>query len=291
MLKPTTTDPGLITLSTNTYRLLLAFYPTRFRREYGPHMAQVFRDCCLKTYRKSGLTGMLALWSLTLFDWFKTVVEEQVFREVEMTRTKLIRLSGWGMMVSPISLFIGLGDPVQYRLLFYNLFGAPADRSSFNTVQYVTEKVPIFLVFIGLIFILFGFLGFYSRYHERFGGLGRLSLRLCVISSGVTALGGTLSFTSLDLWWYVFLVGFLFTFVCLALFGVITFREKPLPRWNALPLFTGVWFPGTLIIGLSLGWDENPYFLILPMLISLLGLIGLGHILQADAGREEKGDK
>ena len=78
MHKPTNPDPGAVALSTATYRLLLACYPPRFRREFGPHMAQVFRDCCLKTYRQSGTPGMLALWALTLFDWFKTVIEQQL---------------------------------------------------------------------------------------------------------------------------------------------------------------------------------------------------------------------
>jgi hypothetical protein len=68
MFKPSSSDPALVTFSALTYRLLLMFYPTRFRREYGPHMAQVFRDCCLKTYRQYGPPGMLSLWALTLFD-------------------------------------------------------------------------------------------------------------------------------------------------------------------------------------------------------------------------------
>ena len=35
MLKQNT-EPGLIAVSTIAYRLLLAFYPPRFRQEYGP---------------------------------------------------------------------------------------------------------------------------------------------------------------------------------------------------------------------------------------------------------------
>ena len=287
MLKPTTTDPGLITLSTNTYRLLLAFYPTRFRREYGPHMAQVFRDCCLKTYRKSGLTGMLALWSLTLFDWFKTVVEEQIHRGTEMTRAKWIRLSGWGLMVGPLALFIGLGDPAEYRRLLASLFGASTHPGRLSAFRFASETLPLFLIMIGLGFIFFGFWGLDTHYREKVGKLGRVSLRLIVISAGISAMGGILSLTGIDSWWFTFLVGFFATFVSLGAFGVIALRETPLPRWNTLPLITGIWFPGTLVIGLILGWDENPYFMIFPMIFSLLGAIFLGYILQADAGRKE----
>ncbi|HJW91664.1 MAG TPA: hypothetical protein VJ436_13565 [Anaerolineales bacterium] len=64
------TDPGLVAISVAIYRLLLTFYPTRFRREYGSQMAQVFRDCCLRTYRQSGPPGMFALWAFTLFELF-----------------------------------------------------------------------------------------------------------------------------------------------------------------------------------------------------------------------------
>ena len=99
-----TSDPQLVTLSAVVYKLLLIFYPTRFRQEYGPHMAQVFRDSCLKTYCQSGMSGFVLLWALTLFDWFKTVIEEQTQRGTEMTRTKFIRLSGWALMLAAIFL-------------------------------------------------------------------------------------------------------------------------------------------------------------------------------------------
>ncbi len=45
------TDPQAVKLSASFYNLLLASYPTRFRQEYGPHMLQVFRDCCRKAYQ------------------------------------------------------------------------------------------------------------------------------------------------------------------------------------------------------------------------------------------------
>jgi hypothetical protein len=102
MLKPIPSDPDLVSLSAAVYRVLLAFYPARFKRDFGPHMAQVFRDSCLKTYLQSGPRGMLSLWALTLFDWFKTVIEEQMNRGTEMTRSKFIRLSGWAMILAPV---------------------------------------------------------------------------------------------------------------------------------------------------------------------------------------------
>lgn len=83
-------DPGVVALSLSCYRLLLRFFPARFRREYGHQMAQVFRDCCLHTYLRSGLPGMFGLWVHTLFDWFKILIEEQLDRVTDMTRQKLV---------------------------------------------------------------------------------------------------------------------------------------------------------------------------------------------------------
>ena len=100
----TTEDPRSIFISAASYRLLLLAYPSRFRYEYGPHMAQVFNDLCLRTYRHSGPPGMFSLWALMLFDLFKTVVEEHLQRGVEMTREKFIRLSGWGMMLGALAI-------------------------------------------------------------------------------------------------------------------------------------------------------------------------------------------
>lgn len=282
MVKPTASYPGLVTVSTATYRLLLAFYPNRFRQEYGTHMAQVFRDCCLRTYRQSGAPGMFALWALTIFDWVKTVIEEQAYREVEMSRTKLIRLSGWGLMVGPVALFIGLGDPAQYRSLLNNMFGALDDQSGVNTFQFVSESVLIILMIIGLGFMFFGFWGLYTNYRMKVRKLGGLSLRLLVIGSGVSVLGVAFSFTRTDLWWFIFIAGFLSTYVAFTIFGIVAIQDKPLPRWNALPFLTGIWLPGLLVIGDVLGWDENPSFTMITVLIALLGLIFTGYLLQSD---------
>ena len=62
-------EPPIIAFSVRIYQALLLAYPTRFRQEYGSHMAEVFRDCCLRAFRRGGLNGMTRLWLLTLFDF------------------------------------------------------------------------------------------------------------------------------------------------------------------------------------------------------------------------------
>lgn len=225
---------------------------------------------------------MFALWALTIFDWVKTVIEEQVYREAEMSRTKLIRLSGWGLMLGPVLLFIGLGEPAQYRNLLNNLFGALDDQSGVNALQFVSESALIILMITGLGFMFFGFWGLYTNYHKQVRKLGGLSLRLLVIGSGVSVLGVSLSFARTDLWWFIFIAGFLSTYVSFTIFGIVALKDKPLPRWNALPFLTGIWLPGMLVIGGVLGWDENQSFTIMTVLFALLGLILTGYLLQLD---------
>ena len=134
--------PGVVTISAAAYRLLLIFYPTRFRHDYGPHMAQVFHDCCLKTYHQSGPPGIFALWVFTLFDWFKTVIEEQLNRGTQMTRMKFIRLSGWGMVLAAISLlltFLPEADIILDGL--YQTFGAPSTSTQHDLYQSLSAGV------------------------------------------------------------------------------------------------------------------------------------------------------
>jgi lipopolysaccharide/colanic/teichoic acid biosynthesis glycosyltransferase len=65
-------------LSTWVYRLLLAVYPAGFRRTYGPHMLQIFRDCCRDAYRQGGILGLGELWLHTLGDLGMTAVQEHL---------------------------------------------------------------------------------------------------------------------------------------------------------------------------------------------------------------------
>ena len=125
-------------------------------------MAQVFRDCCLNTYRQSGPPGMLALWALTLFDWFKTVIEEQLNRGTEMTQSKFIRLSGWGMVLAAVSLLLTFLDVGTMPFLF------------------------------AILLITLGLLGLRARYGEQAGNTAKMAL-------GAGVLGGVAGVVS-NIW-------------------------------------------------------------------------------------------
>ena len=68
----------VLATSDRVYRLLLAVYPPAFRRAYGPHMAQVFRDCCRDALRRDGVPGLIRLWARTLGDLVTTAFKERL---------------------------------------------------------------------------------------------------------------------------------------------------------------------------------------------------------------------
>ncbi len=248
MFKITTPDPGLISLSTSTYQLLLTFYPNRFRREYGAHMAQVFRDCCLNTYRQSGSPGMLALWALTLFDWFKTVIEEQLNRETEMTNSKFIRLSGWAMIVAAVSMlltFLADSDKIQRGL--YQVFGLPTTTAGYESYQSISDRVALMPFFFAILLITVGLLGLRARYGEQAGRAARMALGAGVLGGVAGLVNMGVLFMGLENAWTLMIYSIGVMFGGLFVFGLIALRNKPMPRGNALPALAGFWFPFIMI--------------------------------------------
>jgi hypothetical protein len=64
--------------SQRIYALMLKAYPAEFRREYGPHMAQVFRDCGRDAKSRKRPVVLMHLWLITLLDLVKTAPKEHV---------------------------------------------------------------------------------------------------------------------------------------------------------------------------------------------------------------------
>ncbi len=75
-------DARIVSLSLRAYSVLLASYPQSFRQEYARHMLQAFGDYTRRVYQQRGLAGMLWWWTLTLFDFLHSVVEEHLNSEV-----------------------------------------------------------------------------------------------------------------------------------------------------------------------------------------------------------------
>lgn len=60
------------------YRILLRVYPQPFRNEFGPLIAQAFRDQCREAHRHSGIVGVLRLLPAMFYDLFRTSVHEHL---------------------------------------------------------------------------------------------------------------------------------------------------------------------------------------------------------------------
>lgn len=57
---------------------MLLAYPLEFRREYGPHMAQLFRDCYRTELRLQRLCGLPRMWLHVLVDLATTAPKERL---------------------------------------------------------------------------------------------------------------------------------------------------------------------------------------------------------------------
>src|SRR5215467_7540646 len=76
----------IVTFSVKVYQALLVAYPAKFQQEYSDQMAQVFRDCCLRTVRQDGTNGMFKLWTVTILDLIQSVISEHTHKEVQMKK-------------------------------------------------------------------------------------------------------------------------------------------------------------------------------------------------------------
>ncbi len=75
---PTEPDGRAVALSGRLFQRLLAAYPEAYRREYGPPMAQLFRDQCRDSWRAGRGWGLARLWLRVLPDLVKTSVLEHL---------------------------------------------------------------------------------------------------------------------------------------------------------------------------------------------------------------------
>ena len=72
------TDNRGVVFSQKLFQRLLAAYPKSHREEYGPAMAQLFRDQCRDAWREAGGRGLSTLWLRVLPDLVKTSVLEHL---------------------------------------------------------------------------------------------------------------------------------------------------------------------------------------------------------------------
>jgi len=257
-----------VALSVWVYRMLLKTYPVRFQREYGAHMLQVFRDCCLRAFHEGRTNGMLKLWVITLFDLIQSVVSEHSHKEIEMKKEMKpqdIRMAGWALMLGSVVFSLGIFAVAQ------------AD-------WYIAIAL---VALISMPLLAFGLLGLRRRYGDRVGGIGKNILLIGAVLGSLISIIGYFGEVGLFgrgaySYWHLIFSGPTVLFACLALFGVIALFKKPLPRWNAAPILAGVWYPFLLITSNTIQWAENIGILGVILTIQCIPLIALGYILKSD---------
>jgi len=70
--------PARPALAFRIFSLLLLAYPVEFRREYGSHMAQVFRDLYRTQKCNRGPYSWIRFWLHTLVDFFLSAAKEHI---------------------------------------------------------------------------------------------------------------------------------------------------------------------------------------------------------------------
>ncbi|MCB9420589.1 MAG: hypothetical protein H6667_12350 [Ardenticatenaceae bacterium] len=102
-------NPKALTVSDRLYRWLLFVYPTAFRREYGPHMAQLFRDQCRAAYEQGRLTKLIRLWIGVFPDLAKSALAEHIWEVLQMFKRITVRET------------IYVGSPVLFFAILFML--------------------------------------------------------------------------------------------------------------------------------------------------------------------------
>ena len=267
----------IVAVSVKVYQILLNAYPTKFRQEFGQDMVQVFQDCCLRTFRQSGSNGMARLWAMTIFDLVQSVISEHAQKELEMKREMKpddIRRAGWALIWAAVSF-------VFSALIFIMLKGG----GGFATLLFVFVSLPL---------LVYGILGLRQRYGEKVGGFGKNILLLGAILGSLISLVGFFLFQTGVLWFIPF-IGPATLFTSLTLYGVTAFITRPMPNWNILPIFAGLFYPAILFyeIGASYvtGYWESSHGLSNSLMITLLAvqsiaLAALGYTLKSNMPEE-----
>jgi len=141
-------------------------------------------------------------------------------------------------------------------------------------------------VFWAPVLLTVGLLGLRARYKVG-GGI----LLFGAIVGGVLVIIGILvqfltpDYSVSETYYNVWLGGVVILNICLLLFGFVALFEKPLPRWNWLPLVAGVWiFLFPLLAGIA-GSPSSPVMIAILVLMTVAQVM-LGYMLQADAHQE-----
>jgi len=274
-------DIPSIVFSVRVYQLFLNAYPTKFQQEYGLQMAQVFHDCCLRAVRQGGTNGMLKLWAVTLFDLIQSVISEHRQKEVDVSKSQLIKFSGWAFILGSFA---------------------------FVTIMSGSDALAFPGSVISAILLAVGLSGLRARYGERAGGFGRnmltagvigmilfyLALVLLIVAvfvlPGIRSQAESLVRSGL---WLLMFGGPAVVLLGLTLFGLTALRSRPMSRLNWLPVVAGIWYPLVYLFLAAYLYTHNGAYphkyhngMQMMFLMQFFALCVFGAVVAADTSQE-----
>ncbi|MGD8406744.1 MAG: hypothetical protein PVJ21_24010 [Anaerolineales bacterium] len=189
-----------------------------------------------------------------------------------MNNSNFIRLSGWSFIIGAIAFL-----PGAIAMLFYG---------SLTLTPLI--QLAAFAVFWAPVLLAVGLLGLRARY--KVGGGILLS---GAIVGGLLVIIGTLvqfitpDYSVSDTYYYVWVSGVFVLNVCMSIYGVLALTQKPLPRWNWLPLVAGAWILLLPLLAVIISSPSTPIIITVLVIITIAQVM-LGYMLQADVTDDTK---
>jgi len=186
-----------------------------------------------------------------------------------MNNSSFIRLSGWAFIIGAIGFLPGAIGMLSWE-----------GESTGPTT--LAMQLTAFGVFLAPLLMVLGMLGLRARYKIGGGFLlfGAIVGGLLVVV-GILVQFLTPDYSVSETYYGVWLGGVAILNVCLILFGFVASFEKPLLRWNWLPLAAGSWIVLLPILAGITGFQSSPVIIAVLVIMTILQVM-LGYILQAD---------
>jgi hypothetical protein len=190
-----------------------------------------------------------------------------------MNNSNFIRLSGWAFIIGAIAFLPGAIGMLSWE-----------GESTGPTP--VIMQLAAFAVFLAPVLLAVGMLGLRARY--RIGG-GVLLFGAAI--GGLLVIVGTLvqfltpDYSVSETYFGVWLGGVLVLNLCLSIYGIMALIQKPLPRWNWLPLAAGSWIVLLPLLFGIIGSPSSPIIIAVLVIMTILQVM-LGYILQAGTSQE-----
>lgn len=218
-------------LSAQVYATLLIVYPAEFRRDYGRHMLQVFRDLSRDTYRERGAWGLTIWWAVALFDLLRAALAEHRKVSFTMSNFNLSRWAGWLCLFGGI--FFAASSLSQLQVgSQYSFFGM--------------YQLAIYALVPGMALITLGLSGMFARLNDTLNLFGRLALLAAIIGAAGATLGWILTLVGAE-GYPLFMLGWLLHLIGTSVFGGYAATERLLDNWSWV-LLPGSALPLTLIL-------------------------------------------